>query len=517
MHPKKPILLSGRLLARNTVFNLAGQISPALVAIFSVPVLLRAIGVDRFALLTFVWMIIGYFGICDLGLNRALTHAVAECLGRGARDEIREVIQTATAAVAVLSAAAVLMLCALAPWVVHHVLKIPQALQGEALYACIILGLSIPAALLSTASRGVLEAYQRFGTANAIRVPVGMSNFLGPLLVLPFSHSLVPVVGVIAFNRYLGMFAMVFYATKVSATPFRPRFSRHVLKKLFSYSSWVTVSNVVGPLQTIADRVVIGAVLPIAAIAYYATPMEVMTKVSVISISLAGVLFPAFAALNAEPQRASALFARGMKWTFLLVLPAILTAIAFAPEALRLWLGANFAVHTVQILRWEAVAVFGYCLIHLPFAIIQGSGRPDLTAKLQALETPVYFGLLYALTVHFGATGAAVAWTLRTCFEAVACFLLVRRFTPANTVPVGKAAALFGASLLACGAIGSLGPLQSRIIAWSIAMVVHVVGVWKLMFDDADRSMIRLHRALAPERPVPIEYDAAVSAVGSDA
>jgi len=42
------ILTSGRLLARNTVFNLIGQGAPMVVAIFAIPLLIKGLGTDRF-------------------------------------------------------------------------------------------------------------------------------------------------------------------------------------------------------------------------------------------------------------------------------------------------------------------------------------------------------------------------------------------------------------------------------------------------------------------------------------
>ena len=63
-------LTSGSLLARNTIWNLVGQVAPMCVALFAIPVLIRHIGTDRFAILTIAWMVVGYFSLFDLGLGR---------------------------------------------------------------------------------------------------------------------------------------------------------------------------------------------------------------------------------------------------------------------------------------------------------------------------------------------------------------------------------------------------------------------------------------------------------------
>ena len=51
------------------------------VAIFSIPILIRDLGTDRFGVLALAWAIVGYASLFDLGLGRALTQLVAQKLG----------------------------------------------------------------------------------------------------------------------------------------------------------------------------------------------------------------------------------------------------------------------------------------------------------------------------------------------------------------------------------------------------------------------------------------------------
>jgi hypothetical protein len=74
--------------SRNAIYNLVGETVPILAALLAIPVLIRSLGTDRFGLLTIVWMVIGYFGLFDFGLGRALTKIVAEKLGAGRPDDV---------------------------------------------------------------------------------------------------------------------------------------------------------------------------------------------------------------------------------------------------------------------------------------------------------------------------------------------------------------------------------------------------------------------------------------------
>src|SRR6267142_6402191 len=87
-------LTSGRLLARNMLWNLLGNGAPLLVAVFSIPILIQGLGKERFGVLTLAWALIGYASLFDLGLGRALTQLVAKKLGAGEDREVPPLIWT---------------------------------------------------------------------------------------------------------------------------------------------------------------------------------------------------------------------------------------------------------------------------------------------------------------------------------------------------------------------------------------------------------------------------------------
>ena len=90
-------LLSGRLLAKNTLLALIANGAPLLVALFTIPLLISGMGTERFGILTLAWVVIGYFGIFDLGIGRAITLMVARKLGAGEREAIPALVWTGLA------------------------------------------------------------------------------------------------------------------------------------------------------------------------------------------------------------------------------------------------------------------------------------------------------------------------------------------------------------------------------------------------------------------------------------
>src|SRR5216683_6104988 len=172
-------LTSGRLLARNTVWNLLGSGAPMLVAVFCIPILIRGLGKDRFGVLTLAWALIGYASLFDLGLGRALTQLVAKKLGTGEEKEIPSLAWTSLLLMLLLGLAGTACILLSSPWLIHTALNVPDALKPETLQSFRLLGLSIPFVITTAGLRGLLEAHQRFGLISALRIPMGVFTFAG--------------------------------------------------------------------------------------------------------------------------------------------------------------------------------------------------------------------------------------------------------------------------------------------------------------------------------------------------
>jgi len=447
-----------RSVALNSFWNLAGQTSPLLLAAFAIPVLIRQLGVDRFGVLTLAWILVGYLGLLDLGIGRATTKLLAEQIALNNSQAAARLIGTAIFSMVLLGTCLGALLAAVAPWLSHSALKIPLALQSEASRSLYSMAIAIPFVTLASGLRGMLEAQQRFGVVNLLRVGLGVTTYLGPLAVVPFSQHLVPVVLTLVVARLISCGLHFWFCKR-----YIPTFSQRIawdhssFLELLGFGGWLTVSNIISPIMVYLDRFLIASLLSISAVAYYTTPFEMITKMWVVPMALVGVLFPAFSenlAVN-NHTRASSLYEGGVGSVFILLFPVTLVVMLFAPEGLHLWLGADFARRSAPVLQILAIGVFINSLANVPYALLQASGRPDLTAKLHLIELPCYAGLLYGTIRIHGIEGAATAWAFRVCVEAAILFFLTksvvhRSLTPRLTVSIaGGRAVLLVAAIMA--------------------------------------------------------------------
>ena len=477
--------------ARNTLFNLAGEAAPLVAAFISVPILLHGIGVDRFGLLGIAWMMIGYASLFDFGIGRALTKVVSEKVGSGEVADVPSIVWTSVLVMFVLGLAGALVIEAISPLLVDMV-KMPVELRPEALRAFRLLGLSLPVVIISVGLRGTLEALHRFDLSNAVRVPAGIFAFAGPLLVLPFTSSLVAVVGVLAAGRLVSCLAFV--ALCVRAMPALRRQAElrlGTIRHLVSFGGWMTVSNIVSPLMTVFDRFVIAAILSTEAVAYYTTSYDLISKLLVVAGALAGVLFPTFAAhIVTDRARVTRLFGRSVIYLFLVLFPVTLVTVALATEGLTLWVGADIARHSAPVLQVFAMAILVNALALVPFTLIQAAGRPDVTAKLHLIELPLHLTALVLLTRRYGIVGAAIASGGRMTLDALLLFIISRRLfdVRAKSGPVfvvGLAAAI-------CLAAFALVPasLVAKSLALAAALLVFLVVALGWLITPEERAML---------------------------
>jgi O-antigen/teichoic acid export membrane protein len=484
-------LTSGRLLARNAAINLLGQGAPMVVAIVAIPLLISGLGVERFGVLTLMWVVIGYFSLLDLGLSRALTQLVADRLGRGRHDEVPALVWTALALVLGLGLAGTVVAALIAPWLIQELVTLPEWLRAETLPATYLLALSLPAVASTAALRGVLEASQRFDLVNALRIPLAVFSYASPLFVLPFSSSLVPIIAVLLAGRLVAWAAHLWLCLRAVPGLRRVAFHAESLTPLIRFGSWTTVSNVVSPLLVYLDRFLIGGMLSVAAVAFYVTPYEVVTKLLIVPAALMGVFFPAFATTFArDPVRTARLYGQSVRALGVMMFPVVLVIVTLASEGLQLWLGDEFSLRSAAVLRWLAVGVFINALAQSPFAVIQGAGRPDVTGRLHLAELPLYVALLWVMVGRLGIEGAAMAWTARIVVDTLALFYLADRQLGGTGALMRPAAGLLATALALLGVGAALEGTGVRLAFLAVMLPLTLAAGWRRVLQPVERTAI---------------------------
>jgi len=395
-------------LITNFVFNTVGSALPIVVALVTVPIYVHTIGAARYGVLSIVFILLGYFGFLDFGLSRASANALGKLGPDGDRCDRQRIILTSFYLNLSLGTLGGIILTLIGRWLANRFLHLSPDISAEFDAAFPWVTCMLPLALVSGVGVGAIESRERFLASNVLQTT---GNVLGQVLpvtcALLFGPSLAIVIPAALAARLLTVVAIGTYVVRTEQIRGWRVFDRGRGRALFSYGAWVSVTNLLSPLLESLDQLMIGSILGVAAVTYYAVPMSLATRSQIVAAALARTLFPRLSRLDAT--RAAALAQHSvvaLAYGFgAICAPAILLAAPF----LGVWMGAEFAQHSSAVAELLMVGAWFNGIAFIPFILLQGQGRPDLGAKAHAAEI---------------APGAALAWTVRTTADALIIFLL---------------------------------------------------------------------------------------------
>ncbi len=459
-----------RLLA-NTGWNLTGQLVPLAVGLATLPFLIQAVGLDRYGFLTLVWVLVGYASVFDFGISRVLIRLVAQRLAIGDKTGAHHLARVGMSFLGFFGLAVAGLFALGSSWLVGNVVKLPPELQAEALNAMWLLAASIPFVMLTTGYSGVLSAYQQFRGQNLLRVVMGVATYVGPLLVALSLNRLDALVAFILLMRGIATVAHARLARRNCGFQFVPLLpDRASTRELFSLGGWVWVSNMVSPLLSYLDRLLLGALVPVRMVAFYATPFDLVSRASALPYSMMSALFPTFATVEHGSVAARDMMLNSLRQLYVLMLPVVFFLIVMAQPGLQLWLGPEFAERSTLVLQLLALGIFLNTLAQAPATLIQAAGQPRVMALLHLAELPFFIAMLYFFTTWWGIVGTAAAAGLRSGLDGLAVLFLAVRDLPPGSVP-------WQAALLPIAVALALGLLALWPSTAAGAMAVLVVGL----------------------------------------
>jgi len=405
---------------RHSFYNLAGSLAPIAVTLFTVPIYLRLIGIERYGVLVIVWVFLGYFGVFDLGLGRATAQRIAS-LRQAAPGERAEVFWTALLLNSAFGVIGGILLWPLAQYFFSTHFKISDVLRLEVLAAVPWMAGAVPVATISGVLGGTLQGREQFLALNASSVLGAVLYQLLPLGVAwlhrPDLAWLVPAALLGRISVFFVLFVQCYYKVPLNMMP---SVKREFLAPLFRYGGWVTVTGIIGPLLTTLDRFLIGSFAGAKAVTYYTIPFNLASRVSTLPASLSNTLFPRFSATSAvERQR---LMDEAIRALSVILTPLIIAGMLIMGPFLVWWVGPEVARNASFVGEIIAFGLWFNGQAYIPFARLQAQGRPDLVAKCHLIEIIPYLAFL-ALALHtWGVVGAALAWSLRGIVDAILLF-----------------------------------------------------------------------------------------------
>lgn len=468
-------------LAKHTSYNLLGAAVPIAVAIITVPLYLTTIGLDRYGILSICWLLVGYFGLFDFGIGKAVAQRIAT-LEKASAERRSAIFWTGALLTAFLSIVALILFVPFVTWGLALMDVPSKAILAEIQQTTLLLVIAVPMGIAQSLLVGALTGRARFGLVNIITgigtvatavVPLAIAHWVGPQLWNLLAASL----------TVRAVLLIVLAAACRTAVPVqRPTLSPPADRtSLLKFGGWATVTSIVGPMLVYFDRFAIGATLGTAAIALYVVPFQLVGYLVLVPDALARALFPRLA--SSSTSDSARLAEESLTITaFASTVMAMGAALVIHPF-FTLWIGPDAAKTSVPIAYVLLFGVWANSIAQIPFVRLQAMGRPDLAAKAHVAELLPYVALLYAGMSQFGLIGAALAWSARCLLDV----LLLTTFAKLAPMRSRRLIAYFGLMVVAIAALW----LFDSTVAWQwIGLIILYAAAALFLFRKAPTPII---------------------------
>jgi O-antigen/teichoic acid export membrane protein len=471
---------------RHTTYNVLGAALPFAVSLLTVPAYLHQVGEARFGILSIVWLLLGYFGLFDLGLGMATAQRIAarHNEGRGAQARIFWTALLTNLALGVLGG---LLAWPAATYYFGHSLKVDEALRAEMISAIPWLILAVPVATVTGVASGALQGLHRFARLNIISVIGAVLFQLVPLAAALFwSPALTVVLPVSLAMQGVTLALLGFECHRALLRGESASYDRSELRVLFRFGFWVTVSAFFTPFVTMVDRFILGAYISAASVSVYAVPFNLGQRLCILGNSAGVALFPRFS--SAGKEEALRLGAESERMIAAIMLVTTVSAIFLVGPFLSVWIGHDFARRATGVGQIIMVGVWLEAVSRVPLYGLRGQSRPEAIAWIDLIQLVPFWIALYFLITNFGVEGVAVAYVLRCLMNY---FLLAREY---GTFARVKLVMILGFALLVASLVlaSNSAPLSMMWLAGLIAsLAAGLAFAWFALPNGARKEIAR--------------------------
>ena len=419
-------------ITKNSAANVARLGFSSLIAIILPAYLTHRLPVEIYGAWVLILQLGAYVIYLDFGVQAAVSKYIAEY---DAKKDSQGCSRAASAGLAIIGAASiagVLLTFGLA-WAVPELFsKMPASLYRDVRISIVLVGVSLSINLVASIFSAIFLGLQRYEVPMVTNV-IGRIAYAIAICLSVYLHSSLAVMGaaVAAANLFSALVQLGAWKKLAPHIEVSLRIiDRGMLNQMLGYCIALSVWSVCMLFVSGIDLVIVGH-YDFSQTAFYSIANSPTTFVLMLIGAVLGPLLPASSALNADrtPEQMGDVVLRTTRYGAVILLASGLPVLVCGYWLLRLWVGANYAVHSVQYLRILLIAniLRSQCL---PYAtVVCGIGQQRAAVPTAVSEAVVNLGSSIYLASHFGAIGVAIGTLLGSAVSVSMHFAVTMHYT----------------------------------------------------------------------------------------
>lgn len=406
----------------NAAANTASFAVSIVATFFLTPFVIATLGDERYGTWTLIAQVTGYYALLDFGTRMAVGYFVARLGARGEPDQMNHAVSTAFFTLACAGAVVAGIGVTLA-FVLPGLLGVPSEFVSEARLAMVILsvtvGLTLPFDVWAAAVNGcrrnyivsLTEMVVRVLTSIAIAVALAAGGGLAALALTQLGGKVIVWGTAYRYTRLL-----------LPALVVRPAmWTRSWLSEIGKFGGGTFVINMAALVINRLDLLIVGTVLGMAHVTYYAVAQTLTSYVSSAVANITQAFTMHFAHLHSlgDQERLRRMYLNGTRMAAAVAVLISGYVFVFGSSFLRLWLGDRFVTgdwyhRSDVVLAILLVAKLPFYLQGISRQLLLGARKLRFLSTVQVGEAMLNLVLSLILVRHLGLAGVAIGTLIPT-------------------------------------------------------------------------------------------------------
>ncbi len=391
----------------NSILGLLSWLLPIVPTLIATPIVLDALGAERYGLLVVLIGFISYFFTTAIG--KVAAKYVAEYKASGEEEKLSAVISATLVLGVGLTMIGAALTVLLAEPIVTQVLKVEPALVYEAINGLYIALATIVAIVIGQTFQLVLQGLHRFDRYLFLANLSSVSYSLGSIAIVKLNYG---VLGLLVWNFVTWTIVCVvsYVIAKRELPAFRLTFSipRSVFRLVLAYASSIIAYQAFGNILLLFERAWIMNRFGGEAMAFYAIPMSLAMYVHLFVASLVLAMFPRVNEMLGDPAAVGQLYRRVTKVVLAIAAFSFASAAAAGPLFLMVWLGEAESARSAPLLIIHTLTFSILAVQTVSWQVAEGFRAAWLNALATFAWMAIGIGLMVVLSQTSTVQGVAV-------------------------------------------------------------------------------------------------------------
>lgn len=422
-----------KIIFRNSIVNTLRYLINYAIIFVLTPIIINGIGDAQYGLWALIFSLIGYAGILDLGVQQATIKLVSEYKGKNDALKLNEIISLVLIYFFFVGCIVALICWFVLPYFMHIFINDKKMLDLTKTLLLII-GFDVIFVFLGNVFTGISLGLHKYHLKGLIDIGSGCARIYFTIYVLNNDYGIVGLAFIALLLDMLSVILLYFVCLyqNVKINLSLKKIKILSLKEIFSFGGKIFIASTAVRINVHTTVILISYYLTTTMTAYYNVASRLVGSVQELILSLTVSLFPVFSELSAAGNKKQVwdYYSRYTRYFLLITMPAAIGMLVFGSTFISLWIGAEYAEQTknIVVLLSLGMLIAGFQPLANRFMI--GGGNVSFYTKITVIKSLSVLSMSIPLISAFELSGPPIAMLVcEFVYQFVVFFYLAKIFS----------------------------------------------------------------------------------------